>query len=916
MPRYYTNNNNNTGVGLTLFSPTFRANTAPIDLGIVQQTYDKLEQGHHQAIAQAAAYKEAIANLDLNEAEDEWRQNLIASIDNALAENSRFGNAYSAYDDIIKTYGDIKSNPGLIGRLRSQQQYKAYLDELSKSNLTEEQKDYFKEMNPYYYQDKVDNKGRIVGGTSWNPVEKYVDNVDINALISNAIRSIQPDTGSGEELVYRTEDGRWTTNFDESTGIPYFKRGTEYTRVSQEKVMAAIDAAIANTPGAAASLKQDYKIDNWKHGKAPEGTIDSVTDDNGNMLSYGQYLQKRFSGYLHSGTRNNVKTNVSSEAGLGLEYFKYKEDYKSKLKQAAKGLGIGNGSPLEVAIAGAPSNPGASITWKNSQLQAAVGNQFEISGNLRELTDAYKVTFNPNDIDGTFDKLMNTIVSENPKDPNIAIVAKLKDDYQESANKVSQILASNPDDDTKQMIDMSSVIAVGGDLSLVSNDNKYKQEYNKLVNKLWKKFGITDENPEAEVNLDPEFIKKHFPNYQDIGFNIKTKNGKEIVTINKKSYDYLPSISRTLAGLQAVKNNSVTMVDSLISPFYALGKDIVTGEYETAGWNLVNPTASFIIQKLKNRNPLYEIEEFTNKLDEGINGVNNGYQTIVGTDISSLNDITTALSEDLQMQGGKWSDKTAAEKEAEKSVNAAFAVAQGSETTMYAGINGNTMQYVDDGLEKNVLWDFHKFVKSRDTESNPLINNGFDKTSGFNYIRIQVPNKVGQSDDAFDYNMKQLKEIGIDVKPGQYITLAIDNVANSKYKEMLLNSPSIKYNMQLARDFAGGVRTYNNADGSIIDLIDKNNFAYRQNINSLPEVISKDQVINLLTANDKLKELKYRKGLAQVRHEDGKLTEGEEKAIANEIHKYLGSIGIEPTDTRYESYFAQIAKIIDNYKFF
>ena len=74
MPRYY--GNQNAGVGLSLFSPTFRANTPFMDMTLAQNTYNTLEKGHQQAIAQAAAYKKAIADMDLNEAEDGWRQRL------------------------------------------------------------------------------------------------------------------------------------------------------------------------------------------------------------------------------------------------------------------------------------------------------------------------------------------------------------------------------------------------------------------------------------------------------------------------------------------------------------------------------------------------------------------------------------------------------------------------------------------------------------------------------------------------------------------------------------------------------------------------------------------------------------------------------------------------------------------------
>ena len=60
---------------------------------------------------------------------------------NALTENMQYGNAYSSLDDIVGTYGDITSSPGMIGRLRAQQDYKAYMNNLDKrTDLSEDYK--------------------------------------------------------------------------------------------------------------------------------------------------------------------------------------------------------------------------------------------------------------------------------------------------------------------------------------------------------------------------------------------------------------------------------------------------------------------------------------------------------------------------------------------------------------------------------------------------------------------------------------------------------------------------------------------------------------------------------------------------------------------------------------------------------
>lgn len=902
MPRYY--GNQNAGVGLSLFSPTFRANTPFVDLSVVQNTYNTLEQGHHRAVAQAAAYKEALAQMDLNEAEDGWRQQLIDEIDSALTNNTQYGNSYAALDDIVKTYGNIKGNAGLIGRLRAQQQYKTYLDELNKSDLTEEQKDYFKEMNPYYYQDKVDNKGRVIGGTSWKPIEQYVDNIDQNKIISDAIQSLQPDSSEGESIWFGAKDGRgFTQTFEDSDGVPYFKKGNSYIRVSQDRIQSAIDAAIENTPGARASLMQDYKIAKWRHGKQPTGTVDDTTDDNGNSLNYEQYLQKRFKGYLHSRTYNKTKNTIGTEAGMSTQLLTARE----KAKAAS-----GDGSALSTIIQNTPSAPGASVEWKNSQIEGAIGTQLKAVSDIRNLADMYGVQYNPKNIDETIAAVRQAI-GNNSNDTNIAVLQELKEQYQEASNRISQILEQNPDEDTKQALDMITAINLGLDLSLVDNDNKFKKEYNKLAEEYWKEMGITDTNKESVVNLNADWVRQHIPNYKDLGFGIKTKDGKEVVTISKDAYDYLPQIATTLGKLDVEREDALNWYDGLINPFYALGKDIVKGKFETSGLNLINPMASYMYQKFMPRNPLYKFQKFTENLSKITNNVNNGFQTITGTDIIPMSDLIEPLVEQLQADAtGKWSDRNNAEKEVNKRVNGALTSSQGSELTMYAGQNGSYMKYIDDALTRNVIWDWFKFVDSRDTASKPLIEKGFDKTSGFNYLRIQMPNKASQNDVAYDTILKNLKDVGVDIKEGEYMTLMVDNAVNSRDKQALLNTPAIKYNMKLAADAASGIHTYNNQDGSIINF-DGRNYTYRMNGNTLPIDINKEQAVNILAANEQIKKLKYQKAMTTAGGKE--LTNEQAKEIATNIAAYLVKLGYTPNTPNYNAYFKQIADIIDNYNF-
>lgn len=161
-------------------------------------TADNLEAGHLKAVEAASQLKTTIANLDMNEAEDGFKQQLQADLEQTIENNVQYGNMYYALDNIIKKSGDILSNPAVIGRLKAQKDYKAFMEDLDKrTDIPEYLKNMYrdKKMNPYHYEDKVEN-GQIVGGSKWNPNYRPVSHVDEIKIIEEALKLIKPDENS------------------------------------------------------------------------------------------------------------------------------------------------------------------------------------------------------------------------------------------------------------------------------------------------------------------------------------------------------------------------------------------------------------------------------------------------------------------------------------------------------------------------------------------------------------------------------------------------------------------------------------------------------------------------------------------------------------------------------------------------
>lgn len=303
-----------------------------VDLNTLGNTFNTLEQGHKEAIKTASNLQAEMAKLELNEAENEWRQQKISEIQQTIDNNTIFGNSAAALDDIIVKAGNLASDAGMIGRLQAQKDYTEFKNKIiNDKTLPEDYKEYYLENNPYYYKDIVDEKtGKVISGTKWNPNISPTAVVDLSSLISKGLQWAARESGSYNQVRWLDKNGNPTTNPNEVFDGEYYDDTTHsFEKLDRSKIEAGIRAAIESTPGAKESLQQDYDIALWKHKKAVNATngeyniISDVTDDNGITLSPQQYLNKRISPALYAAEYYN--TTRKTTYGDGLKTYKAAE---------------------------------------------------------------------------------------------------------------------------------------------------------------------------------------------------------------------------------------------------------------------------------------------------------------------------------------------------------------------------------------------------------------------------------------------------------------------------------------------------------------------------------------------------------------------------------------------------------------
>lgn len=512
------------------FNPVFRPVVNPIDLEKLGQAYDTLEQGHLKAIDTASAVEAELAKLDLNEAEDEWRQQQVNKIRSAVTNNSTYGNAYGALDDVIRENGSIMSNPGMIGRLRAQQDYKKYIDNLEKrTDIPEDYKAYFKEQNTYNYKDITDNKGNIIGGSKWNPAVQEVSTVPMTQLLDKALQWAAKESGGGSQTRWLDSQGKVTNDITKSvTGEIYSSATNKWERLSKDKLAAAVVAVIENTPGAKASLDQDYKIAKWKYDKSG-GNNPDITNKDGILLTPEEYLNKRIDPFYKAATYYNQTSSTT-----------YGEAWKAQLALARQQAAAGSGGASNRAgysdILTTTTNPIRIDNFVPSTAQA------EISTNKQSIADLLKAS-NPNldfNLDGKTSDDIKQLIKDNIKDPmeqyralgNLEII----DDAQDYLNGLKE----GQEPDTAEAFDAYNAIISMSDLP---KDNKYAKQYSKAVNNIFGSSQAIRQYFTSDDSFDGFIASIGGENKaKSLGITFGSKNGKKYAELprdyNRSLYSF------------------------------------------------------------------------------------------------------------------------------------------------------------------------------------------------------------------------------------------------------------------------------------------------------------------------------------------------------------------------------------------
>lgn len=580
-----------------------------VDLNTLGNTFNTLEQGHKEAIKTVSNLQAEMTKLELNEAENEWRQQKISEIQQTIDNNTIFGNSAAALDDIIVKAGNLASDAGMIGRLQAQKDYTEFKNKIiNDKTLPEDYKEYYLENNPYYYKDIVDEKtGKVISGTKWNPNISPTAVVDLSSLISKGLQWAARESGSYNQVRWLDKNGNPTTNPNEVFDGEYYDDTTHsFEKLDRSKIEAGIRAAIESTPGAKESLQQDYDIALWKHKKAINATkgkyniVSDVTDDNGITLSPQQYLNKRISPALYAAEYYN--TTRKTTYGNGLKTYKAAEQAAETAKKNAelddeyiKSLNrTSDTKPITINY-----NMTAELMGEKQNIQNELYNLFKNAVGRDVNIDMTNAS-----TDGWKNTLTRAYLTIKKNGATEQQLRDFKVKTSELIRKYDEItmnydnLTKDLKEDDKYLVDYVSRMKNGGSFN---KDNPYDQ---KLLKDIQAEFGDKGQyydvsfNNIDEYNRAIQILNSNNENgFLGLGFNTGRKeiDGKSVnyIRLPKEYYQNMLLLSNTVNA--AVKGNvdniTVQVLDSEYNPI--IPKSQQDNSYVTSPYNSTSQIYDF-----------------------------------------------------------------------------------------------------------------------------------------------------------------------------------------------------------------------------------------------------------------------------------------------------------------------------------
>lgn len=427
------------GLSLASFTPiTYTPHL--MDMNIYNNVLSNMEEKHYKALQGRAEIAKQLRELNLNPGEDEYISNLAGKyqqkIDDAISADT--GYAGNTVDAIFEVGKDIQENNVLWGKVKNSKLYDEAKAKVTKMyedgkiddkayNRWLEQNQYFSVIkkegetdneaiinreNERKYENalELEKKGifqpiltnppkslgkKEIGVVNWSSSYSPVEKVSMGDIFAEAMKFVSDEQGQYEKVYFMDANGNYTEDFSNSVdGYWYYKSGTGYQKLSEEKIAKAMNTAIEGNSKFRQSLRQEYDDEVWDYDKLSEN--DKKYYDNSNGLINDKGIKKNYTNYVND---KIIKIgNLKS-----YQYYKATKDFNNEAsKNYALRRGVGDGLDINPDVDSFMGTTGISILHNTSQ---TIDQALSKRDNYKSMLDKYFAASGLNDTEIT--KLLN-----------------------------------------------------------------------------------------------------------------------------------------------------------------------------------------------------------------------------------------------------------------------------------------------------------------------------------------------------------------------------------------------------------------------------------------------------------------------------------------------------------------------------
>ena len=249
-----------------------------VRLDVLGQALNKLDAANEKALQQRSAIEAALADVKLNAAEDEWKQNYVNDIKKQIDAEAQFGNYAKALSTATRLAGEAVSNPALRGRMRYNESREKWLEKLetraARKEIDSDTLARAKAENIYAYKDTYDANGNVTGGIDWTPAFDPVEDINLDQVMREIKALVTPSTKAtsstgGTSQIYVDSSGNQTRNMSEARGVFATVSGGggshSSSGVTAQQWADAFDAWKREHPESAKAFEQKRQNTVWRY---------------------------------------------------------------------------------------------------------------------------------------------------------------------------------------------------------------------------------------------------------------------------------------------------------------------------------------------------------------------------------------------------------------------------------------------------------------------------------------------------------------------------------------------------------------------------------------------------------------------------------------------------------------------------